>query len=202
MGRSLTSDDRTSAILFPSDHVRKRAEPPAAWPARRAGSAEDAEDEVELRGGLVRWHEPHAAASTSIRTRAARDRQCRSTGVEERTLDRDRTPLEDVDPSAFPAHAHLDPDALALIGADNVGVRLVEEPWNLSRSPVESPLGREIHHRVSGRVLNQHDSRNAWPGSGIETGLRARGRRQRALTGRLPTYGAEHLRTIACQPVD
>jgi hypothetical protein len=62
----------------------------------------------------------------------------------------------------------------------------------LEQVAVESPLGREIHHRVSGRVLNQHDSRNAWPGSGIETGLRARGRRQRALTGRLPTYGAEH----------
>ena len=123
-------------------------------------------------------------------------------GVDERTLDRDRALLEDVDPSAFPAHTDLDPDALPLIGADNVGVRLVEEPWNLSRSPVESPLGREIHHRVSGRVLDQHDSRNAWPGSGIETGLRARGRRQGALTGRLPTYGAEHPRTIACQPVD
>jgi len=114
-----------------------------------------AEDEVELRGGLVRWHQPHPAASTSIRTRAARDRQCRSTGVEERTLDRDRTPLEDVDPSAFPAHTDLDPDAFPLIGADNVGVRLVEE-LIVEREQVAGGItvGREIHDRVRGRVLD------------------------------------------------
>jgi hypothetical protein len=44
---TLTSDDRTSASLFPSDHVRKREEPPrglARTPSRRRVLAVELDD--------------------------------------------------------------------------------------------------------------------------------------------------------------
>jgi hypothetical protein len=80
MRLSLTSDDRTSASLFPSDHVRKREDPPrglARTPNRRRVLAVDLGDRAPRRGDGRRAHGAAGVGEDQARSRPRAGAECR-----------------------------------------------------------------------------------------------------------------------------
>jgi hypothetical protein len=107
------------------------------------------------RPGRVTRHETHAPARSSIRSRASGDGHRRRTLIEEGPFDRDGAAFEEVDPPALPAHAHLNPNALALIRPHHVLVPGVEQ-LVVEREQITGRIAvrGEIDDGVGGRVLD------------------------------------------------
>jgi repressor LexA len=114
---------RTVASSAPSAAAGSAARGP---PSPRSRSADQVEDEGELGAACARA-QLHRAARVRVGAGAAGDRQHAVARVVERALDGDLPAREQRRPDALPGLADDHADAVALVAADLVGVRLVED---------------------------------------------------------------------------
>src|SRR5436305_2026535 len=90
-------------------------------------SADQVEDEIELRAGRVVVLQIHRAADVAIGPGTSRDREDAVAAVEKRALDRDLAAGQEGRPVALPGPGNDDPDAVTLVAADLRRVGGVED---------------------------------------------------------------------------